>query len=110
MSPTNPAPERGSFLSSEGLCLRPNLRSAQIANTTMWHNLVWIGGIWLVALVFAWLICHWRGYNAAAWAFTISAFCLGLLVGAENTTNGKFKVPFLSGQHHRHLIHHAASR
>jgi hypothetical protein len=52
----------------------------------------------------------WRGYNAAAWAFTISAFCLGLLVGAENTTNGKFKVPFLSGQHHRHLIHHTASR
>jgi hypothetical protein len=58
----------------------------------------------------AWLICHWRAYNAAAWAFTISAFCLGLLVGAENATNGKFKVPFLSGQHHRHLIHHAASR
>ena len=65
------------------------MRSAQIVNTTMWHNLVWIGGIWLVALVFAWLICHWLGYNAAAWAFTISAFCLGLLVGAENTTNGK---------------------
>jgi hypothetical protein len=37
----------------------------------MWHDLVWIGGIWLVTLVFAWLICYWRGYNAAAWAFTI---------------------------------------
>ena len=37
MSPTNPAPERGSFLSSEGLCLRPNLRPAQIVNATMWH-------------------------------------------------------------------------
>ena len=36
----------------------------------MWHNLVWIGGIWLVALVLAWLICHWRGYDAATavWA------------------------------------------
>ena len=63
----------------------------------MWHNLVWIGGIWLVALVFAWLICHWRGYNAAGWAVAISAFCLGLFVGAENTTHGRFKVPFLSG-------------
>jgi hypothetical protein len=30
----------------------------QIANTIMWHNVVWIGGIWLVALVFVWLICH----------------------------------------------------
>lgn len=84
--------------------------SGKILNTTMWHNLVWIGGIWLVALVFAWLICHWRGYNAAAWAFAISAFCLGLFVGAENTTHGRFKVPFLSGHHHRHLIHHTASR
>ena len=60
----------------------------------MWHNLVWIGGIWLIALVVAWLICHWRGYKTAAWAFAISAFCLGLLVGTENTTHGRFKVPF----------------
>jgi hypothetical protein len=82
----------------------------QPAVATMWHNLVWIGGIWLVALVIAWLICHWRGYNAAAWAFTISAFCLGLFVGAENTTHGRFKLPFLWGHHHRHLIHHTSSR
>ena len=76
----------------------------------MLHNLVWIGGIWVVALVFVWLICHWRGYNVAAWAFTISAFCLGLFVGAENTTHGRFKVPFLSDHHHRHFTHHTASR
>jgi hypothetical protein len=71
---------------------------------------VWIGGIWLVALVLTWLICHWRGYNVAAWTFTIGAFSLGLFVGAENTTHGRFKVPFLSGHHHLHLIHHTASR
>lgn len=75
----------------------------------MWHNFIWISGIWLVAIVLSWVICHWRGYNAAAWALTITAFCLGIFVGAENTMHGRFKVPFLSG-HHRHLIHHAASR
>jgi class 3 adenylate cyclase len=64
----------------------------------------------LIALVVAWLICRWRGYSAAAWAFTISAFCLGLFVGAENTAHGRFKVPFVSSQHHRHFIHHTASR
>jgi hypothetical protein len=42
------------------------LHPRKIVNTTMWHNLVWIGGIWLVTLVFAWVICHWRGYNVAA--------------------------------------------
>jgi len=31
-----------------------------------------------------------------------------LFVGAENTTHGQFKDPFLSSQHHRHLIHHTA--
>ena len=46
--------------------------------------------------VFGWLI--WRGYNAAAWAFTISAFCLWLFVGAENTTHGRFKVPWPVGR------------
>jgi hypothetical protein len=50
------------------------------------------------------------GRTKRAWAFTISAFCVGLFVGAENTTHGRFKVPFLSGHHHRHLIHHTASR
>ena len=54
---------------------------------------------------FAWLVCHWRGYNAVAWVFTISAFCLGLFVDAENTTYGRFQVSFLSGHHHRHFAH-----
>ena len=49
----------------------------------MWHNLVWIGGIWLIATASAWLICTWRGYSFAAWSFTIAAFCLGIFVGAE---------------------------
>ena len=41
-------------------------------------------------------------YTVAAWVapLAISAFCLGLFVGAENTTGGRFSVPFLS--HHVH--------
>jgi hypothetical protein len=27
--------------------------------------------------------------------------------GAEYTTKGRFRMPFLSGHHHRHLVHHA---
>jgi hypothetical protein len=57
----------------------------------MWHNLVWTGGIWLVGIVFAWLICRWRGYSAAARAVTISAFCLGLFIGAENSARADSK-------------------
>jgi hypothetical protein len=74
----------------------------------MWHNIVWIGGIGLVATIIAWLVCRWRGYSVAAWSVTIIAFCLGLFIGAENSPKGRFKVPFLSG-HHR-LVHHTASR
>jgi hypothetical protein len=33
-------------------------------------------------------------------------FCLGIFVGAENTTKARFNVPFLSSHHHRHLVHH----
>jgi hypothetical protein len=41
-------------LFGEQVCaLRPTRAQRKIVNTTMWHNLVWIGGIWLVALVFA---------------------------------------------------------
>lgn len=73
----------------------------------MWHNLVWIGGLWLIATAIAWLICTWRGYSFAAWAFTIAAFCLGIFVGPEITRHGKFNVPFLSHHYsHRHLIAH----
>jgi len=56
----------------------------------------------------AWLICRWRGYSITAWSVVIIAFCLGILIGAENSPKGRFKVPFLSG-HHR-LVHHTASR
>ena len=69
----------------------------------MWHNVVWIGGIWLVAIIIGWIVCRWRGYSVAAWALTISAFCFGLFIGAENTTKGHFRVPFLS--HHMHSPH-----
>jgi hypothetical protein len=79
----------------------------------MWHNVTLIGSVWLVATLGAWLLCRWRGYTVAAWAgpLAISAFCLGLFVGAENTIRGKFKIPFLSSHHvHRHLGHHTTSR
>ena len=63
----------------------------------MWHNLVWIGGIGLVAIIIAWIVCRWRGYSVAAWSVTIIAFCLGIFIGAENSPKGRFEVPFLSG-------------
>ncbi len=68
----------------------------------MGHNAALIGGVWIVAAVAAWLLCRLSGYTVAAWVapLTISAFCLGLFVGAENTTNGRFKLPVLS--HHMH--------
>ena len=57
-----------------------------------------------------WLFCRWRGYTVAVWAapLAISAFCLGLFVGAENATRGKFRVPILSSHytHRPHLAHH----
>ena len=71
----------------------------------MVHNAVLIGGVGLVASVAAWLLCRLSGYTVAAWVapLAISAFCLGLFVGAENTTRGRFRVPFLS--HHMHSPH-----
>jgi hypothetical protein len=68
----------------------------------MEHNAVLIGGVGLVASVAAWLPCRLTGYTVAARVapLAISAFCLGLFVGAENTTKGRFRVPFLS--HHMH--------
>jgi hypothetical protein len=54
----------------------------------MGHNAILIGGVALVASVAAWLLCRLSGYTIAAWVapLAISAFCLGLFVGAENTT------------------------
>jgi hypothetical protein len=71
----------------------------------MGHNAALIGGVWLVASVAAWLLCRWSGYTVAAWVapLAISTFCLGLFVGAENTTKGRFRMPFLS--HHMHSPH-----
>ena len=76
----------------------------------MGHNVALIGGSWLVATVAVWLICRWRGYAVAAWVapLMISAFFLGLIIGGENTSKGRFRVPFLSAHHHRHLAHHAS--
>jgi hypothetical protein len=70
-----------------------------------WQLFLITWGFILIPLALFWIIA---GYNAAAWALTITAFCLGIFVGAENTMHGRFKVPFLSGHHH--LIHHTASR
>jgi len=68
----------------------------------MGHNAVLNGGVGLVSSVAAWLLCRLSGYTVAAWVapLAISTFCLGLFVGAENTTGGRFRVPFLS--HHIH--------
>ncbi len=64
----------------------------------MGHNAALIGGVWIMTTVAAWLLCRVSGYTVAAWVapLAISTFCLGLLVGAENTTNGRFRVPLLS--------------
>ena len=76
----------------------------------MGHNAVLIGGVGLVASVAAWLLCRLSGYTVAAWvaSLAISTFCLGLFVGAENTTGGRFRVPFVSHHlHSPHLAHHS---
>jgi hypothetical protein len=72
----------------------------------MAHNAVLIGGVGLAMSVAAWLLCRLSGYTVAAWVapLAISAFCLGLFVGAENTTSGRFRVPSVS-QHSPHLAH-----
>ena len=71
----------------------------------MGYNAVLIGGVGLAASIAAWLLCRLSGYTVAAWVapLAISTFCLGLFVGAENTTRGRFRVPFLS--HHIHSPH-----
>src|SRR5215467_2948888 len=71
----------------------------------MGHNAILIGGVGLVASVTAWLLCRLSGYPVAAWVapLAISTFCNGLFVGAENTTAGRFRVPFVS--HHMHSPH-----
>ena len=86
------------------LLQRPE-RCKKRKSVKMGHNAVLIGGVWLVASVGAWLLCRWTGYAVAAWVapLAISAFCLGLFVGAENTTKGRFRIPFLS--HHMHSPH-----
>jgi hypothetical protein len=74
----------------------------------MGHNAILIGGVALVASVAAWLLCRLSGYTIAAWVapLAISAFCLGLFVGAENTTGGRFRVPYLTHHvHSPHLVH-----
>jgi hypothetical protein len=69
----------------------------------MWHNAILIGGFGVVASVAAWLLCRWSGYTVAAWVapLAIGTFCLGLFVAAENTTNGRFRVPLPA----RHSMH-----
>ena len=74
----------------------------------MGHNPVLIGGVGFVASVAAWLLCCLSGYTVAAWVapLAISTFCLGLFIGAENTTGGRFRVPFVSHHvHNPHLAH-----
>ena len=78
----------------------------------MLYNAAWIGGAWLVATVFALAprslarLQH-RGHWAAPLAIT--AFCLGLFLGVENSAKGQFRSPF-AHHTHRHLVHHTATR
>ncbi len=74
----------------------------------MGHNAALIGGLGIVAVAAAWLLCHLSGYTVAAWVapLAITTFCLGLFVGAENTTNGRFRLPVLAHlMHSPHLTH-----
>jgi hypothetical protein len=68
----------------------------------MGHNALLIGGVGLAASVAAWFLCRWSGYTVASWVapLAIGAFCVGLFVGAENTTKGRFRVPLVSHRVH----------
>ena len=63
----------------------------------MWYDEAedWIFFIWIAAAMLAWLLPYSRGLITAAWAapLTITAFCLGLYLGIENTALGRFKLP-----------------
>jgi hypothetical protein len=63
----------------------------------MWYDEAenWIIYAWFAAIISAWVLSYARGYMTAAWVapLTISAFCLGLYLGIENTAKGKFKLP-----------------
>jgi hypothetical protein len=85
------------------------LDCSRFKRSAMWHNVVWIGGAWIVAAIGAWLVCRARGYTVAAWVapLTISALCLGLYLGIENSAKGRFKLPFVHPAHRPHLAHHA---
>jgi hypothetical protein len=76
----------------------------------MGYNAVLIGGFGIVAVAATWLLCHFSGYTVAAWVapLVVSTFCFGPFVGAENTTNGRFRVPILSHRiHGPHPANHA---
>ena len=85
------------------------LDGSRFKRSAMWHNVVWIGGAWIVSAIGAWLVCRARGYAVAAWVapLTISAFCLGLYLGIDNSAKGRFRLPFVHPPHRPHLAHHA---
>jgi hypothetical protein len=92
-----------------GKSLGPEARRFGFKGSAMWHDVVWIGGAWIVAAIGAWLVCRARGYTVAAWVapLTISVFCLGLYLGIENSAKGRFRLPFVHSPHRSHLAHHA---
>ena len=53
MSPNNPAQDAGLISFVHRFVLSGQLAPSAKSNTTMWHNLVWIGGIWLVVTIIA---------------------------------------------------------
>ena len=69
----------------------------------MWHNVLWIGGIGLGPPLALGLYAVGAA-SVTAGLFTIPAFCLVLIVGAENSSKGR-KEPVLSSHDRHHSIH-----
>ena len=72
----------------------------------MGYNAVLIDGFGIVAVAAAWLLRH--SVLPLGWRRSQSALSALLFVGAENTTNGRCRVPILSHRiHGPHPAHHA---
>ncbi len=41
------------------------LDGSRFKRSAMWHNVVWIGGAWIVSAIGAWLVCRARGQALA---------------------------------------------
>jgi len=55
----------------------------------MGHNVVLIGGLWLVAAIAVWLLCRWRGYTVAAWVAPLTTALFALVFLSVLNTRAK---------------------